>query len=183
MSLIRHRAVIAVGVTFVVIAAVVALAAGYAWERYLAAQAVIDEIEPRYARLLGLQGADAPLKKSTLDAYADLRRWVYPAEQDSGKAGNDVQQRARRVAETAGMNIVSSQVLPVRVENGVEQIPASLTLEGSLQGLQMTLAALSGDAPVLFVDSLSLRAIDRGDPKQPQLVSATMVVMSLRIQP
>ena len=81
------------------------------------------------------------------------------------------------------MNIVSSQVLPVRLENGVEQIPVSLTLEGGLQGLQMTLAALAGDAPVLFVDTLSLRAIDRGDPKQPQLVSATMVVMSLRIQP
>jgi general secretion pathway protein M len=183
MNLIRHRAVVAVGVTVAVVIAAVAVAAGYAWERYLAAQAVIEEIEPRYARLLGLQGADGPLKKTVLDAYASLRRWAYPAEQDSGKAGNDVQQRARKAAEASGMNIVSSQVLPVRLENGVEQIPVSLTLEGGLQGLQMTLAALAADAPVLFVDTLSLRAIDRGDPKQPQLVSATMVVMSLRIQP
>ena len=81
------------------------------------------------------------------------------------------------------MTIVSSQVLPARVENGMEQIPVSLTLEGGLQSLQMTLASLAGDTPALFVDTLSLRSIDRGDPKQPQQVSATMVVMSLRIQP
>lgn len=183
MNLIRHRAFISVGLTFVVLAAALTLAASYAWDRYLAAQAVLEEIEPRYARLLGLQGADAPLKKTVLDAYASLRRWAYPAEQDPGKAGNDVQQRARRAAEAAGMNIVSSQVLPARIENGIEQIPVSLTLEGGLQSLQMTLASLASDTPALFVDTLGLRAIDRGDPKQPQQVSATMVVMSLRIQP
>ncbi len=183
MNLIRHRALISVGLTFIIFVGAMALAASYAWDRYLAAQAVLEEIEPRYARLLGLQGADAPLKKTVLDAYASLRRWAYPAEQDAGKAGNDVQHRARRAAEAAGMTIVSSQVLPARVENGMEQIPVSLTLEGGLQSLQMTLASLAGDTPALFVDTLSLRSIDRGDPKQPQLVSATMVVMSLRIQP
>jgi hypothetical protein len=65
----------------------------------------------------------------------------------------------------------------------LEQIPVSVTLEGGLQSLQMALSSMSGETPVLFVDTLSLRAIDRGDIKQPQQVAATMVVMSLRIQP
>lgn len=81
------------------------------------------------------------------------------------------------------MNIVSSQVLPPRVEGGVEQIPVSLTLEGPLQSLQATLANMTGDRPAIFIDTLGLRSIDKGDPKQPQQVSATLVVISLRMQP
>lgn len=183
MNLIRHRALIAVGLTVLLVLGVIGVAASQAWGRYLQAQAALEELEPRHARLLGLQGADAPLKKTVLDAYALLQRWIYPPEQELGKAGNDVQQRARRAAEASGMTVVSSQVLPARNEGAVDQVPVSLTLEGNVQGLQMTLSALTGEKPVLFVDSLSLRAIDRGDPKQPQLVSATLVVMSLRIQP
>lgn len=183
MNLIRYRAPIAVGLTVLLVLGALGLAAGLAWERHLHAQAVLEEITPRHARLLGLQGADAPLKKTVLDAYAVLQRWIYPPEQELGKAGNDVQQRARRAAEASGMTVVSSQVLPARNEGNVDQVPVSMSLEGGVQGLQMTLAALSAEKPVLFVDSLSLRAIDRGDPKQPQLVSATLVVMSLRIQP
>ncbi|TYC60129.1 hypothetical protein ETQ85_06365 [Zoogloea oleivorans] len=183
MSLIRYRALISVGGAFCIVLASLAAAAWYGWERYLQAEVALQNIEPRYARLLGLQMADAPLKKAVIDAYAGLRRWSYPSDQDVGKAGNDVQQRARQAAELGGMTIVSSQVLSVRVENGLEQIPVSLTLEGALQSLQATLAAMTGGAPALFVDSLSVRAIDKGDVKLPQQVSVTMVVVSLRVQP
>lgn len=183
MNLIRYRALISVVATAVLVVGVIATIVGYGWERYLRAQAVLEEIEPRHARLLGLKSVDAQLKKAVLDAYAQVVRWAYPPEQDVGKAANDVQQRARRVAEAAGMTIISSQALPPRVENGFEQIPVSVTLEGGVQSLQMALSSMSGETPVLFVDTLSLRAIDRGDAKQPQQVAATMVVMSLRIQP
>lgn len=183
MNLVRHRAVIAVGLTVFVVVGLLSIAGIQVWERQKAAEEALADIEPRYARLLGLKGAEAPLKKAVLDAFAGLRRWAYPPEQESGKAGNDVQQRARRAAEVGGMAIVSSQVLPPRVEGGLEQIPVSLTLEGPLQNLQATLAAMASDSPAIFVDTLGLRSVDKGDPKQPQQVSATLVVLSLRMQP
>lgn len=183
MSLVRHRAAISVGLTIAIVVAILVAAGFYAWERQQAAESALADIEPRHARLLGLQGSDVPLKKAVLGAFEGLRRWAYPSDQDPGKAGNDVQQRARRAAEVGGMNIVSSQVLPPRVEGGVEQIPVSLTLEGPLQSLQATLANMTGDRPAIFIDTLGLRSIDKGDPKQPQQVSATLVVISLRMQP
>ncbi len=183
MSLTRHRAAVSVGLTVAVVLAVLAAAGLYAWERQQAAESALADIEPRYARLLGLQKSDVPLKKAVLGAFEGLRRWAYPADQDSGKAGNDVQQRARRAAEVGGMNIVSSQILPPRMDGGLEQIPVSLTLEGPVQSLQATLANMTGDRPAIFVESLGLRAIDKGDPKQPQQVSANLIVLSLRMQP
>jgi len=183
MSLVRHRAAISVGLTFAVILGVLVAAGLYAWERQQAAESALADIEPRYARLLGLQQSDVPLKKAVLGAFEGLRRWAYPADQDPGKAGNDVQQRARRAAEVGGMNIVSSQILAPRTEGGLEQIPVSLTVEGTVQSLQATLANMTGDRPTIFIDTLSLRAIDKGDLKQPQQVSANLVVLSLRMQP
>lgn len=183
MNLVRYRALISVGIAFGIVAVLVSASLYEGWSRYVDAESVLEEIEPRYARLLGLQKAEAPLKKVVLDAYASLRKWAYPADQDADKAGNDVQQRARHAAEVGGMTIVSSQVLAPRLEGGLKQVPVSLTLEGGLQGLQTTLAAMANDTPALFIDSLSMHSIEKGDPKAPQQVTVIMVVLSLQVQP
>lgn len=183
MDLIRHRALVSVVVAGALFFGAIAGMALYVRDRYLKAQAVLEEVEPRYARLLGLNVVDKALKKSVLDAYSQVLRWAYPPEQDVGRASNDVQQRIRRIADVAGMSVVSSQVLPTKLESGLEYIPVSLTMEGGVKGLQATLAAMASETPVLLVDSLSLRPIERGDPKQPQSLVATMVVTSMRVQP
>lgn len=183
MKLLRYRAFISVGVTVLLLLSSLSAAGYYAWTYLERAEVVLVDIEPKYARLLGWQRSDAPLRKAVLESFNSLKRWSYPEEQDPAKAGNDVQQRARHAAEVGGMSIVSSQVLPPASENGPSRIPVSLTVEGSLQSLQATLSGLFADSPALFVDSLNMHSIDKGDLKQPQQVTVTMVVYSLLRQP
>lgn len=180
MNLLRHRAVISVAVTLGLILGLLAAAGWYVLSWHDAAEARIEEIEPRHARLLGLKNADAPLRKAVLDAYGQLRHWSYAPDQDVVKAGNDVQQRARRAAEAGGMSIVSSQVLPPRTEGKLELVTVTLTLEGTLTALQSTIVAMEKDSPVLFVESLSMRMAERGDPKAPQQVSAVLGLAAIR---
>lgn len=180
MNLVRHRAAISFFSVLGLALGLLSVAGWYGFAHYESSQARLAEIEPRHARLLGLQKADAPFRKAVLDAHAHLQRWMYPADQDVGKAGNDLQQRARRAAEVGGMGIVSSQVLPPRVEGKTELVTVTLTVEGTLQALQLTIAAMERDAPALFVDSLSIRMVEKGDPKLPQQVVAAMGLVSIR---
>ena len=96
-------------------AGALALLAGvgiFTYQKHQWAQSRLDELEPRYARLKGLMASTAEIEQVKSQAQATIARYVYPAEQDASQVGNAAQQRVRDLFTAAGLQIVSSQVLP-----------------------------------------------------------------------
>lgn len=127
------------------------LLGAYVAQKYQLAQADLAAMEPRYARLAGLDRQRESIalvdKRST-----DIRAaYVYPAAQDAVQAGNAAQQKVRDLLTKAGLTIVSSQVLPAKEEKGFDRIPLTVRAEGELLAVNTALSVLGEQLPVIFV--------------------------------
>jgi general secretion pathway protein M len=182
MNLLQRRALIAVAVTFAAVLTIVLLAGQYVVRKHLWATERLEEIEPRYARLLGLRDAGPQLEEGLKQARAALPRLGYAADRDAAQVGNDLQQLARRALQTAGLSVTSSQVLPPRGEAGYERIVVSLQAEGALSGVQVALAALQAETPRMTFDTVLLQSTGRFAEDGTPVVSCRLTVAVLRLQ-
>ena len=182
MNLLQRRALISVAVTLGALLAVVLLAGQYVVRKHLWATERLEELEPRYARLLGLRDAGPQLEESLKQARATLPRLGYAADRDAAQVGNDLQQLARRALQTAGLTVASSQVLAPRGEAGFERIGVSLQAEGALSGVQVALAALQAEAPRMTFDTVLLQSTGRFAEDGTPIVSCRLTVAVLRLQ-
>ncbi len=159
------------------------IAAGmYVHQKHQWAQKRLDELEPRYARLLGLEASRDNLAQAQAQAHSLLARYVHPAEQDSNQAGNEAQQRIRSILSAAGLDIASSQVLEAKEDKGFERIPLAVRAEGELAAVQAALAGLAEQMPAILVDTISVRG--QGAPvKGVQRLSVQLSLAVLRKQP
>ena len=148
-----------------------------------AAQARIAELEPRHARLAGLVAGRAALDKAEAAAREQLGERVYPATQDLTQAGNDAQQRVRTVFTNAGLQLVSSQVLPAKDEKQFDRIPLMVRLEGDLTALQMALIALPQQTPAILLDGLNIQSMGVTRPEQAQRLASQFNLSVLRLKP
>lgn len=153
----RQGAVLAM--TILLLALPVLLGGIYVLQKYQWAQSKVEEVEPRYARLLGLGEQRAEFDSALISANEARARYVYPASQNAGQAGNAAQQRLREIFSGAGLQISSSQVLPSKVEKGFERIPLTIRTEGDLVALQSALAVLSSQTPLIIIDQLEIQVL------------------------
>lgn len=121
------------------------------------AQARLAEMEPRYARLLGLEAQKSSLDEALVRVKAVRSQYIHPADQDATQSGNAAQQRVRDIFAGAGLQVLSSQVLPSKVEQGFDRIPLSVRAEGELLALQIALAELSAQTPVVVVNDVDIQ--------------------------
>jgi general secretion pathway protein M len=182
MNLQRHRARIAVGSTLAIFVALLALAAQYVWSQRAWAVDQLAEVEPRYARLLGLRAADAQLDARLKQARTALTRLGYGSDRDAAQIGNDLQQKVRSALQAAGMTVSSSQVLPVKTETKVDRVSVAAQVEGPLNGLQVALAALQAETPALSIDGLQVQATNKTADSGIPIVSCRITVGVLRLQ-
>jgi general secretion pathway protein M len=182
MNLLQRRAVIAVAVTLGAALLLVLLAGQFVVRKHLWAAHAIEEIEPRFARQLGLRDSAAQLEEGLKQARAALARLGHPAERDPAQVGNDLQQVARKALQTAGMSVISSQVQAPRSEGGVDRISVALQSEGGLSAIQIALTALHAESPAIAVDSLALQATGRNADDGSPLLSCRITVSVLRLQ-
>ena len=182
MNLLQRRAVISVAVTVAAMLAIVVLAGQYVVRKHLWAAQQLEEIEPRYARMLGLRDAGPQLEESLKQARAALPRLGHAADRDAAQVGNDLQQLARRALQAAGLSVSSSQVLPPRGETGFERIVVSLQAEGALSGVQVALAALQAESPRLAFDTVLLQSTGRVAEDGTPVVSCRLTISVLRLQ-
>ena len=183
MSTLLRREWIALGIALL-LALVPLVALGlYVLDVRQAAQARIAELEPRHARLAGLVAGRAALDKAEAAARNQLGERVYAATQDLTQAGNDAQQRVRTVFTNAGLQLVSSQVLPAKDEKQFDRIPLMVRLEGDLMALQAALIALSQQTPAILLDGLNIQAIGVARPEQVQRLASQFNLSVLRQKP
>ena len=156
----------------------------YVWTRHQRVQGLLADLEPRYARLDGLLQRQADLKGLTIKVNEQLVRLTYPASQDVTQAGNDAQQRIRGIFAESKLDIISIQVLPPpKDEAKFDRIPINLRVEGDLAGIQSALLKLSGQNPMVLVDSLSLQTIGAVRPASIQRLGGQFNLFVLRVRP
>ena len=182
MNVFQRRALVSVVVTLGAILAIVVLAGQYVVRKHLWAIETIEQIEPRYARLLGLRDTSQRLEEVLKQSRTNLSRLGYPADRDAAQVGNDLQQVARRALQAAGLSVASSQVLSPRGEAGFERILVSVQAEGALSGVQVALAALQTEAPRIALDSVLLQSTGRTAEDGTPIVSCRLTVAVLRLQ-
>lgn len=130
---------------------------GYVAHKHQWAQGRLAELEPRYARLMGLEAQKTDIDTTLQRANAMRTQYIYSADTDANQTGNMAQQRVRDIFSTAGLQIVSSQVLPAKEEKGFDRIPLSVRTEGEWLAIQSALAVLSSQTPVIVINELDIQ--------------------------
>lgn len=124
------------------------------------AEAALEAIAPRYARLAGMRESAAAVARAAAQAEAALAHFAYPPAMGSDRIGTDLQQRLRAAAEAAGVGVVNSQIVAGKTGAGLEEVPVSMTLEaepGQLQQMLQALQAPAEQAPAIFVDGVTIQ--------------------------
>ncbi|MDB5947222.1 MAG: ral secretion pathway protein [Ramlibacter sp.] len=157
-------------------------ATAYVASMHVWAQQRLAELEPRYARLVGLGQSAAPIDAALAERRAFLARHAYPAGQDVARAGSDALQRARETFSKAGLDVSSTQVLPAKEVEGFDRIALVLRLEGELPALQSALTVLPGMTPSLFVESFNVQTMGmpRADAPPRLTLQANLFVLRSR---
>lgn len=157
MKNMKVRENLVLACTLLLLMAPVAVFAVYMANKHQWLQGRLAEVEPRYARLLGLEAQREDLQAALQKAQSARAQYVYPAGQDAAQAGNAAQQRVRDIFSGAGLQVISSQVLPAKVEKGYDRIPLSVRVEGGMLGLQSALAVLPSQAPVIVINDMDIQ--------------------------
>lgn len=166
-----------------VLGTLLALAGLFIAAQHKQTQQSLGDIETRYARLLGLKASVAELDRGTQEATALLAKHAYPAAQDANQAGNDAQQRVRALFASAGLDVVSIQVLPPKAEKSFDRIPLTVRLEGQLTNLQSAMLVLGTQTPTVFVDGFSVQAMGFVRAEIPQRLGMQFNLYVLRVLP
>ncbi|MGQ8876885.1 type II secretion system protein GspM [Delftia sp. NA_296.1] len=174
---------------------IVPLAALGSWvySKHVWAQEQVETLEPRYARLAGIQEQAQEIQEALEQIETVKALHIYPAEQDSTQTGNAVQQRLRALLDKAGLSVVSSQVRPSSESEDqsqslgpYERIAVSMTAEGGWPAIQLALLSLRDVSPTVWLDDLQLNLLgnlESNNPKVPPKLSAQFTFSILRSKP
>lgn len=143
--------------TLAVVVVPLAVGGWYVLRKHTWAQEQLAQLAPRYARLTGMQQQRGELQTASQQAAGVYDRYVYPVAQDEAQTGNQVQQSVRDIFSAAGLQVISSQVLPAKEDKGFDRVPLSLRAEGELLAVQSALAVLGHQQPVIFIDELNIQ--------------------------
>lgn len=176
-----RRARWAVGVVLFLVFAAGVLFSYELNQRYTWAHDTLDQIEPRYARLLGLQQQGEPIAEALGKSQAQLARYVYPESVSAERVGTDVQQRVRQMAELSGLSVVNSRIALGEVEGHLQSVSVTVTVQGSGERLRELLVALPGDEPVLRLESAQIQSA-RGRVRDDR-ITAQLSLVALRMNP
>ncbi len=150
-----------------VCAAILGLFAFYVQGVHRADEQKLETIEPRFARLAGLAMDKGQLAAALATTKGAVSRHLYPASREVSQAGNDAQQRVRDVFSQAGLEVLTSQVMPAKTVKQFDRIPITLRVEGEYLVFQTALATLPSLAPTLFVEGFNIQNVLIGKSDAP----------------
>lgn len=158
----------------------VAAAGLWVWQKHQWGMSQLAELEPRHARLLGLQASGNALGQTLSNAQVLLSRKTYPASQDAAQAGNTAQQHVRTLFVDSKLDIISIQVLPAKELKHFDRIGVVVRVEGELVGLHNAMSLLDAQTPTIWLDSLSIQTVGLVKPKSAQRLAAQFTLSVLR---
>lgn len=182
MKNIAPRIAVLQACTLAALLAIPGAAGLYVWKKHQWAEEQLAQLEPRFARLAGLQQSKERLASAEASANALLASHVYPSSQDAAQAGNDAQQRIRTLFADSKLDVASIQVLPSKEAASFDRIGIALRVEGDLTGIQNALALLEKQSPTVWVDSISIQAVGFVKPQTAQRLAAQFSFSVLRVR-
>ncbi len=182
MNRLSIRIALLQALTLLVLALPFLAVGAYVWQKHAWAQALLSELEPRHARLQGVQAMQTELEGAAKSAQALLANQAYPATLDATKAGNDAQQRIRAVFAESQLSVESIQVLAAKDSEHIQRISVVLQVEGTLPSLQEALLKLRAQTPVILVDSFALQSTGAVRPASTQRLSGSFNFTVLRVR-
>ncbi len=183
MTRFRFSRIAGIQVLILLIMLVPLAAAGvFVWTMHQQYQAGLAELDPRYARLLGLVNHRADLQALGQKVDGAITQLTYPASQDVAKAGNDAQQRIRSLFADSHLDVISIQVLPAKEEGQFNRITITLRVEGNLTGMQTALDKLTGLTPAVLLDSMALQTIGAVRPASIQRLGGQFSFSVFRVR-
>lgn len=174
------RARFSVGSTAALLLLILALVLWQAAERAGVYRDTLDGLTPRYARLLGIQAAGDGLHAALQASRSQLATLAYGASTAPDRVGAEMQQKVRALAESAGLNVATSQLGAVESEELFDAISLNIRVEGSLHDLEALLRGVQSLEPVVQLRSLTITAIPRRVPGARDL-RIDLVFVSLRL--
>lgn len=153
----------------------------YVMSKHSWAESKMAEVEPRYARLLGLESQSDDLTAAIKQAVAAREKFVYPVALDEAQTGNNAQQKVRDTLAAAGLQIISSQVLPSKEGKGFDRIPVVVRAEGEMLGVQSALAVLSGIQPAILIDDITIQSLSALHISSTKVAPRLMMQLSLSV--
>ena len=181
MNMQRNRQLLALLVTLTLVIAPLVTLGIYIYGEHQKAQALLEKLEPRHARLLGLSSQESDIAALLEQVQKAGEQYVYPASQDAAQAGNAAQQRIREIFSAAGLQISSSQVLPSKTEKGFERIPLTVRADGDLLAVQSALAVLSSQLPLILISDMDVQLVGGLQNVQPSVVPRLAVQFTFGI--
>ncbi len=153
---------------------------GYVAAKHRWANDTLASVEPRHARLLGLQAAERQMTGIDGQLKTHLARVAHPAGGDSAQIGNAALQRVREIASSRGLRVSSSQVLPAKEEGQFDRIGLLLAMEGDWSQFQALAQELAAQTPAIFSENLQLNTQQISLPGQPQTMVARVGLFVLK---
>ena len=181
MNMQKNRQLLALLVTLTLVIAPLVTLGIYIYGEHQKAQALLEKLEPRHARLLGLSSQEPDIAALLEQVQKAGEQYVYPASQDAAQAGNAAQQRIREIFSAAGLQISSSQVLPSKTEKGFERIPLTVRADGDLLAAQSALAVLSSQLPLILISDMDVQLVGGLQNVQPSVVPRLTVQFTFGI--
>lgn len=146
-------------------------------------QEQLATLEPRYARLLGMQQQEEEIQQALERVAQAKANHIYPGENDTTQTGNAIQQRLRTAMDRAGLSIVSSQVRPNPEEGPYERIDVIMSTEGEWPAIQMALISLREITPTVWLEDVEFNlqaGLQNVSPKVAPRLSAQFTFSILR---
>ena len=106
------------------------------------AAAVGDSLQPQYEQLKRWQTSDAQYLKSNSAALAAA----------------ELQRLVKRVMVAKNAQVVSTQILTTRAEEGFDRVSLKVRLRGELENIVQAFHVLETGEPFVFLDNVSVRA-------------------------
>ena len=167
--------------TLLILAVPFLVGGAYVYKKHQWAKDRLTELQPRYAKFMGIEAGKNELLKASGHAQQLLAQYVYPQDKDISQAGNDAQQRVRDILSAAGLQVGSSQVMPPKLDAGFDRIHLTVRAEGDLAALQGALIGVSSLKPAVFVDSLTATVVGVARGDVPQKLAIQFSLSALRV--
>jgi len=179
--LLRSRAHMSLILVLAVAAGTLILAGISLWQIHADQARQLSDIEPRIARLRGVQQALPAIGQALADARNEILKEAYPSTSPAAQIGTALQQRVRQTLEQAQMTIEGSQSLPPVVQPGHEILPMSITAQGSLEALVTALNRLQQERPRITIQKLTLQPGRTGKGESGQILRLEARLSVLRL--
>ena len=170
MNAVRNPERIWLALLAAALLACLALGAFKVYDKHRWAALRLAEIEPRYARLAGLQASAPQLDELAQQLRERMAQYAYPAGDDPSYAGNGALQRVRELAAAAGLSVTSSQALAAQEKEGFYRVGLNL----------QSIAALR---PAVYAESVQINSLAGHMPEGPQTVAVMLNLFVLQERP